>query len=391
MATGGFIGVPKGWPCRAVGSAAPMALRSTRCNCYSWPMGTQGCWRVSAVLGRRGGIVALPRLASVASLLAILPIVAGCSASPPWASSNPPPGGQAAVPPPPNYSTAAAGQPAYAPPPGQPGYAPPPGQPGYAPPPGQQAYAPPPQAPQQDPGTIGSVRQSYTGFLSMFRDPPSQDPNAQPGYDGRASAYPQQSLADLFRGSDPAQSPSPSGAGYQQQQPGSAAPTQRAYVPHPPSTYTASQQPYAPPGQPASSPPPQQNYAAPPPQQNYAPPPQQNYAPQTQSGYAPRSGQQSYAAPPPAYGAAAGGATAAAAPAARPDYSDSLPYPKQSLVDAFRGSTDSQNPSVPHPPSSYSASGQPYSPQGQQANSAPPPPADPTDSLPYPKQTLFGN
>jgi hypothetical protein len=313
-------------------------------------MGTQGWLRVSAVLGRRGDVVVLPRLALVASSLAILAVVGGCSSSPPWSSSNAPPnGGQAAVPPP-----------------GQQAYTPPPGQPGYAPPPGQQAYAPPPQAPQQEAGTVGSMRQSYAGFLSMFRDSPDQDPNAQPGYDARASV----------------RSPPPPAT--------SAAPTQSAYVPRPPNTYTPSQQPYVPPqGQGAYSPPPQQNYAA--------PPAQQNYAPQSQSGYPPRSAQQSYAPPPPAYSA-----TAAAAPAAQRDYSDSLPYPKQSLVDAFRDSADPQNQTVPHPPSSYTPSGQPYSPQGQQANgarppgapavaAAPPPPPDPTDSLPYPKQTLFGN
>jgi hypothetical protein len=96
------------------------------------------------------------------------------------------------------------------------------------------------------------------------------------------------------------------------------------------------------------------------------------------------------AAPPPTYGA-----NAAPAPAAQRDYADSLPYPKQSLIDAFHDSTDPQNPSMPHPPSSYTPAGQPYSP-GQQANGAPPPgasappaPANPTDALPYPKQSLF--
>jgi hypothetical protein len=86
------------------------------------------------------------------------------------------------------------------------------------------------------------------------------------------------------------------------------------------------------------------------------------------------------------------------------DYSDSLPYPKQSLADLFRGSTQTQAQSltqtVPHPPSTYTSSGQPYSPApGQQPNGAPSAPAtaaatppanpDPTDSLPYPKQSLI--
>jgi hypothetical protein len=93
---------------------------------------------------------------------------------------------------------------------------------------------------------------------------------------------------------------------------------------------------------------------------------------------------------------------AAAIPPARQDYADSLPYPKQSLADLFRGSTQTQAPSqtqtVPHPPSTYAPSGQPYSPPpAQQPYGAPPPSATaappanpgPTDSLPYPKQSLI--
>jgi hypothetical protein len=94
---------------------------------------------------------------------------------------------------------------------------------------------------------------------------------------------------------------------------------------------------------------------------------------------------------------------AAAIPPARQDYADSLPYPKQSLADLFRGSTQTQaqTQTVPHPPSTYTPSGQPYSPPpGQQPYGAPPapsataattPPAnpDPADSLPYPKQSLI--
>jgi hypothetical protein len=341
-------------------------------------MGTQGLsGRVA--FGRRGGDrarhdhatvhrAAHRRLKLIAAL-ALLPIAAGCSSSPPWSSSaNPPNANQAvAVQPPPNYQATAAGQPAYAPPPGQQAYTPPTGQPGYAPPPGQQAYAPPPQqAPPPEQSTAGSFRQSYVGFLQMFRDPPEQDPAVQ-------NARP------------------------------ATPPAQQAYAPRPPSTYAPSQQPYAPPqGQGAYPPPPaQQNYAPAPSQQNYAPPAQQNYAP--------RPGQQSYAAPParPAYAAPATGATATAAapPPAQQDYGDSLPYPKQSLADVFRGSTQTQGQAqtqtVPHPPSSYTPSGQPYSPPpGQQASGAPPPVAtaaaapppanpDPAESLPYPKQSLF--
>jgi hypothetical protein len=106
----------------------------------------------------------------------------------------------------------------------------------------------------------------------------------------------------------------------------------------------------------------------------------------------------------------------AAAPASQPsyavpasvtqqDYSDSLPYPKQSLADLFRGSTQTQaqgqTQTVPHPPSNYTASGQPYAPPpsqqpygtlpppGATAASAPPANPDLTDSLPYPKQSLI--
>ena len=96
---------------------------------------------------------------------------------------------------------------------------------------------------------------------------------------------------------------------------------------------------------------------------------------------------------------------AAPASAAQQDYSSSLPYPKQSLADLFRGSTQtqaqSQTQTLPHPPETYTASGQPYQPPpGQQPYGAPPvpgataattPPANPdlTDSLPYPKQSLI--
>ncbi len=263
--------------------------------------------------------------------------------------------------------------------PGQPGYAQQ-TQPGTAQPATYAAAAAPPaQAPASEQGaTVGSFKSSYVNFLQAFRDPPEPDPSASPGYDARASIYPQRPLTDSFKGtSDPSQRPDPSGAGYPQQSlVGSSnsanPPQQRAYVPHPPSTYSPSGQPYTPPAQPA--------YAPPPAQQNYA-------APSAQPAYAPRPGQQSYAAPPAqqAYSAPA----AAAAPAAQSDYSDSLPYPKQSLADVFRGSTETQT--VPRPPSTYTASGQPYTPpQGQGAvASAPPANANPTDSLPYPKQSLF--
>lgn len=339
-------------------------------------MGTQGL-SGRTVFGGRGEGRSFGRMVSLGVYLAIMPLVAGCSSSSvPWFGSS---NSQTAVPPPPNAPVAAAGQPQYAGAPGQPGYAQQ-AQPGTAQPATYAAAAPPPaQAPASEQGaTVGSFKSSYVNFLQAFRDPPEPDPSASPGYDARASIYPQRPLTDSFKGtSDPSQRPDPSGAGYPQQSlVGSSnsanPPQQRAYVPHPPSTYSPSGQPYTPPAQPA--------YAPPPAQQNYA-------APSAQPAYAPRPGQQSYAAPPAqqAYSAPA----AAAAPAAQSDYSDSLPYPKQSLADVFRGSTETQT--VPRPPSTYTASGQPYTPpQGQGAvASAPPANANPTDSLPYPKQSLF--
>src|ERR1700719_2253736 len=179
-------------------------------------MGMQGLLRTSPVFGRpaadQGGFV---RLALLVTSVAIVPFLAGCSSSSPFSAqaNSPPPNETAGVPPAPNYAVTAAGQPAYAPPPGQPGYAPPPGQPGYAPPPAQPGYAQQPApytaaaAPAAEQGTsAGSFKQSYVGFLQMFRDPPEPDPSARPAYDARASVYPQQSLTDSFKGStDPGQ------------------------------------------------------------------------------------------------------------------------------------------------------------------------------------------
>jgi hypothetical protein len=106
----------------------------------------------------------------------------------------------------------------------------------------------------------------------------------------------------------------------------------------------------------------------------------------------------------PAYAAPAAGTAATAGPPAQQDYTDSLPYPKQSLADLFRGSTESQarTQNVPRPPSTYTPSNQSYSqPSAQSAYGSSPPPGvtaaaapppanpDPTDSLPYPKQSLF--
>jgi len=139
--------------------------------------------------------------------------------------------------------------------------------------------------------------------------------------------------------------------------PGSTAPTQAANVPHPPNTYTPPNQPYAPP-----------------------------------------AGQQAYGGAP----RYAAGATpvVAAAPADADLAANAYPYPKQTLFDSFRGSTQSAQPSVPHPPSTYTPVNQPYSPpSGQQpasgapagaapAAAAPAPDAD-SSGYPYPKQSLF--
>ena len=198
-----------------------------------------------------------------------------------------------------------------------------------------------------------------------------------------------------FRDPDPdSATPAPRPPAYAQQ-PG-AAPQQNANVPHPPSTYVPAGQPYVPPqGQPANAPPQaQQNYAAPPPPAQQNPPrsgQQSSAASSTKQAKAARASSQQNAAAAPAQPAVTAAAAApAAAPAAQRDYSDSLPYPKQSLTDVFRGSTETQT--VPRPPSSYTPSGQPYTP-GQAANgaaaAAPPAGQNPSDSLPYPKQSLF--
>jgi hypothetical protein len=356
-------------------------------------MGTQGLSGRAAFGGRGDDRAPWRRISMLAISLAILPLAAGCSGSsvPSFGSSNPQ---AAAVPPPPNAAVAPAGQQAYAPPPAQPGAQPT----TYA-----TAAPPPAQAPSSDGATVGSFKSTYVSFLRAFRDP---DPEPS-GYDARASVYPQQSLADTFKGSaDANQRPDPSGAGYPQQSlirsPGTANPPQQnAYVPHPPGTYVPSGQPYTPPqGQPAYAPPAdQQNYAAPPAQPNAPRSGQQSSAASSakQAKAARASPQQSAAAPPPAPPAYAAAAPAPAAPPAQQDYSDSMPYPKQSLADVFRGSTEPQTQTVPRPPSTYTASGQPYTPQGQAANGAPaggaaaaaPASQDPPNSLPYPKQSLF--
>jgi hypothetical protein len=320
-------------------------------------MGTEGL-SGHAVSGGRGDVRAARRgITILAVSLAILPLAAGCSGSslPSFGSS-----GQQATVPPPTGSVAATGQPAYAPP----------AQPAAQP--GAYAAAPPAQpAASPEPGTVGSFTSSYVNFLKAFRDP--EPDSAAPGT-ARPPAYAQQPAA---------------------------APQQNAYIPHPPSTYVPTGQPYVPPqGQSADAlPAGQQNYAAPPPAQQQSALQQSSSAASTKRAKAARTPQQQNAAAAPAQPAAVAPAVAApAAPAAQRDYSDSLPYPKQSLADVFRGSTESETQSVPRPPSTYTPSGQPYTPQGQAANgaaaggavaAAPAASQNSSNSLPYPKQSLF--
>ena len=95
-------------------------------------------------------------------------------------------------------------------------------------------------------------------------------------------------------------------------------------------------------------------------------------------------------APPPSQPAA----PATAPPAAQQDYSDLMPYPKQSLADVFRDSAQPQGQTIPRPPGTYTPSGQPYTPQAQAGGAtavaaAPPANSDTSNLLAYPKQSLF--
>lgn len=118
------------------------------------------------------------------------------------------------------------------------------------------------------------------------------------------------------------------------------------------------------------------------------------------------AGQPSYgSASQPVHSPPGSGVAAGTSPSVADLAYDLMPYPKQSLVDIFRGPTEPQVAAIPHPPSTYTASGQPYSPppgqsvSGVPAGAAPtgtPPTApspqanaDPSDYLPYPKQSLF--
>ena len=144
-------------------------------------MGTQGLsGRVG--FGRRrddrawdGGVVHW-RLNLIAAL-AILPIAAGCSLSPPWSSSA---NQTAAVPPPPNYPATATGQPAYTPPPGQQAYAPL-AQPAYATPAATAAAAPPPA--QRDYSELATLSEAVA-----YRRIPRLDANPSSGSDPRRNS-----------------------------------------------------------------------------------------------------------------------------------------------------------------------------------------------------------
>jgi hypothetical protein len=100
------------------------------------------------------------------------------------------------------------------------------------------------------------------------------------------------------------------------------------------------------------------------------PPPNASVAP---------AGQQAYA-PPPSQPAA----PATAAPAAQQDYSDLMPYPKQSLADVFRDSAQPQGQTIPRPPGTYTPSG-----GATAVAAAPPANSDTSNLLAYPKQSLF--
>jgi hypothetical protein len=276
-------------------------------------MGTQGLPGRAGWCERNADRRRIAQISVITAALAVAPLLAGCSSFSSSSAGAPSINQTMAVPPPPNAAApaSASAAPAY----------------------------PPPQAQQQ--ANAGNSN----SFLNMFRDPPSQD------YDARASAYPQQSLTDLFNGStDQRAAPDPSGAGYPLQP---LVGSRQANVPRPPSTYTPSQQPYVPPQPPPA-------YAAP-----------------GQSAYAAPQPTQTANTPPPAQPAPAGAGA-----------SNGYPYPQQSLFE-LPGSTQTQN--VPRPPTTYTPSGQPYTPPGGAPTAAAPPTQPPpTESVGgvYPQQSL---
>jgi hypothetical protein len=275
-------------------------------------MGTQGL-RTSAPTERGAAAKSRRlRLVVVTSSL-MLPALAGCSSNSPWStsswSSNPPPSQTAAVAPPPN-SMAPAAQPAYAPPPAP-----------------ATAAAPPPQQ-----ANVGSLTDSYVGFLEMFRDhpQPSPAPTPPPPQYSAATAPPPPPL-QYSAATTPGQSAAAKPAGYASNSPS---------VPQPAQPKTASPSSYA-----------QDTPAAPP------------------SSYAPK-------------------------PAQADDPRNKV-YPTVSILDLFKEGTPgyASAPNVPHPPSTYTPSGQPYSPSsGQAAVATAAPAAQPSDADPaasaYPRESL---
>ncbi len=278
-------------------------------------MGTQGLLGRAGCCKRNADRRRIAQMSVITAALAVAPLLTGCSSFSSSSASAPSTNQTMAVPPPANAAApaSASAAPAY----------------------------PPPQAQQQ--ASAGNSN----SFLNMFRDPPSQD------YDARASTYPQQSVTDLFKGStDQRAAPDPSGAGYPLRP---LVGSQQANVPHPPSTYTPSQQPYVP-AQPSPA------YAAP-----------------GQAAYAPPQPTQTAYTPPPAQPAPAGVGA-----------SNGYPYPQQSLFE-LPGSTQTQN--VPRPPTTYTPSGEPYTPPGGAPAAAapatpPPPPEQESVGGVYPQQSL---
>ena len=215
-------------------AAAPVcapALRRAPCGCYKSRMGTHGLRNRAEDCTRAADRPHGVSLALIAACLVALPALVGCSGSSSSSFGGPGPAQQAAMPPPP---TAAAVEPGSA----------------AAPGPATAAVAQPPSAP-----AAAQAPANHVDFLSMFRDPPSQT-TAGPAPAAATGAYPSQSLVDLFK-SDSA--PNSAAAPNSTSAANSAAPARNANMPHPPSTYTPSGQPYTPPpgqpgyGQPAAA------------------------------------------------------------------------------------------------------------------------------------------
>jgi hypothetical protein len=279
-------------------------------------MGTQGLGTSAPIARWAAGKSRRLRLTAVISSL-MVPALAGCSSNFSWPiwSSNPPPSQAAVVGPPPG-SMAPAAQSANA-----------------APPPAATAAAPPPQ----QGGNVGSLTDSYVSFLEMFRDHPQPSPApAPPQY--AAAPPPQYSAAP---------------------QPQSSASTAPGQIAAPKSAGYASNSPAPQPAQPRTAPP--ASSAQNPP---VAPP----------SSYAPKP---------------------AATPTTSTDDPRNKVYPTVSILDLFKDGTPGSTsaPNVPHPPSTYTPSGQPYSPPaGQAAATTAAPAAEPADANPaasaYPKESL---